>query len=290
MMDMMGGGRGGMGGQGAGQIIAGEWAKQDPEAAMTWASGLKSNSSQAMSAVVAQVAKMDPEKAAGMIGGMPEDARGRAYESVAKEWGASDFTKAQEWVNGLPEDERAGAMSTAIEGLAQVSPELAAAEIGKMTDEDAIIDAAPTVARNYARTDVRGSMDWLNTLGNEDAKIASMREVMPIWASSDSAATVEFIKGQESAKVRDSAAETYVWSNRNSSPAELVEVAGMISDEGARNRTTGIAAARWMQEDKAGATEFINGNSSISPEMKERILSGEPMWGGRDRGRGRGKD
>jgi hypothetical protein len=63
----------------------------------------------------------------------------------------------------------------------------------------------------------------------------------------------------------------------------------MITDEGDRNRATGIVAARWMQEDKEGATEFINGTSAISPEMKERLLSGQPMWGGRDRG-GRGRD
>ena len=60
----------------------------------------------------------------------------------------------------------------------------------------------------------------------------------------------------------------------------------MITDEGDRNRATGVVAARWMQEDKAGATEYINENTSISDDMKERLLSGKSMWGGRGRGRG----
>jgi hypothetical protein len=108
---------------------------------------------------------------------------------------------------------------------------------------------------------------------------------MPIWAAADSAAAVDFIKGQTSPAVKDQAAETYVWSNRTSPPAQLAEVAGMITNEGDRSRATGIVAARWMQEDKAGATEFINSNTAIQPEMKERLLSGQPMWGGRRRGR-----
>lgn len=288
MMNMMGGrgGRGGMGAQGPGEIIAGEWAKQDPTAAMAWASGLKANSGDAMNAVISQVAKTDPAKAAGMVGSMAADSQKGAYEAIAKEWGAKNFSEAQEWANRLPEDQRASAMSAAIEGLAQSSPELAAAEIGKMTNADAIRDAVPAVAKNYARSDMRGSMDWLNSLNNDDAKRDSMREVMPIWAATDSAAALDFIRNQKSPAVKDSAAETYVWSNRNSPPSQLAEVADMIADQGDRSRATGIVAARWMQEDKPAATEYINGTTSIPDDMKQRLLSGKPMWGGGGRGHG----
>lgn len=288
MMNMMGGrGARGMGGQGAAGIIAGEWAKQYPAGAMEWAAGLKSNNADAMTAVIAQVAKSDPAKAAEMVGGMATDDQGDAYETIALQWGAKSFTEAAAWANSLPEDQRGGAMSAAIEGLAQSDPVSAAAEISKMTDADARRDAVPTVAKNYARSDVRGSIDWLSSIDDDDAKIDSMREVMPIWASADNNAAVDFIKAQTSPVVKDSAAESYIWSNRSSKPAELVEVAGMITNEGSRNRATGIVAARWMQEDKAAATEFINGTDSINDDMKQRLLSGRPMWGGDRRGRGR---
>lgn len=287
MMNMMGGGgRGGMGAQGPAQIIAGEWAKQDPAAAMAWASGLPNNSSAAMSTVVSEVAKTDPLKAAGMASSMKEDARGEAYESIAKQWAQKDFNEAAAWVASLPEGERAAAMSSAIEGLAISNPALAATELTKMTDLEARADAVPMVAKNYAKTDLQGSMTWLNSLDDE-AKRESMREVMPIWASADSAAALNFIQSQTSPEVKDRAAETYIWSNRTTPPAELVNVAGMISDEGDRNRATGVIAARWMQEDKAAATDYINSTDSISPEMKERLLSGGSLWGGRGRGRGR---
>lgn len=283
MMNMMGGpGSRGIGGQGAAGIIAGEWAKQDPLGAMNWASALKSNRGGAMTAVISQVAKTDPVKAAEMVGGMAEDEKGAAYNTIAKQWGTKSFAEAAAWVNGLPEDQRESALSAAIEGLAQSDPIGAAAEISKMTDADARRDAVPTVAKNYARSDVRGSIDWLNSL-DDGSKIDSMREVMPIWASSDSEAALGFIKSQESSDVKDSAAETYIWSNRSSKPAGLVKVASMITDEVIRSRATGIAAARWMQEDKAAATEFIKGSEAIGDDMKERLLSGRPMWGGDNR-------
>ncbi len=289
MMNMMGG-RGGRGGgmQGPGEIIAGEWAKQDPASAMAWAAGLKTNSSQAMNSVVSEVAKSDPQKAAEMAGSMAAEARGGAYETIAKQWGARNFSEAQAWANSLPEDQRGAAMAAAIEGLAQQSPELAAAEIGKMTDADARRDAIPTVVKNYAREDVKGSMDWLKSIQDDGAKRNSMREVMPIWAAADSAAALEFIKSQTSAEVKNSAAQAYVWSNRTSSPQELISVTEMISDEGDRNWSAGMVAARWMQEDKAAATQYINSNTAFGDNVKERLLSGQGMWGGRE-GRGRGR-
>jgi hypothetical protein len=287
MMNMMGGrGSGGMGAQGPSEIIAGEWAKQDPVAAMAWASGLSSNSAAAMRTVISEVAKSDPMKAVGMAAGISEEARGGAYESIAKQWAQKDFNQAAAWVAGLPESQRAHAMSAAIEGLAQGNPALAATELGKMTDLEARADAVPRVAKNYAKSDVRGSMNWFNTL-DDAAKSDSMREVMPIWAASDSAAALGFIQSQTSSAVKDRAAETYIWSNRTTPPAQLVEVAAMISDEGERSRATGVLAARWMQEDKAAATDYINSTDVIPAEMKERLLKGQPMWGGGGRGRGR---
>lgn len=290
MMDMMGGGRGGrMGGQGAGQIIAAEWAKQDPKGAMEWASGLKSNSGQAMSAVVSEVAKSDPKKAAEMASSMDEGARKGAYESIAKQWGSKNFAEAQAWANGLPEDQRGAALSSAIEGLAQSSPELAASEISKMTDKDAMRDAIPAVAKNYAREDLKGSMTWLNSLDDNEAKQNSMREVMPIWAAQDSAAAIGFIKEQTSPEVKNSAAETYIWANKKSTVKEQLEVVDMITDEGSKSRTTGIVAVRWMQEDKPAATEFINNSPAIPDKMKEGLINGQGMWGGGGGRGGRGR-
>ena len=286
MMNMMGG-RGGRGfGQGPGAIIAGEWAKQDPDAALEWSSSLKTGSGDALKSVVAEVAKTDPSKAAAMAATMPEGERKDAYESIALEWGATNFTEASAWAKGLPADQRDAAMASAIAGLAQDSPKLAATELGKLTDAEALREAAPTVAKNLAREDLQGSIDLVNGLSSDDAKRDSMREVMPIWATADSGAALEFVKSQTSADVKDSAARSYVFSNSAASFSEQAEVAAMISDERDQTRTSGMVAMRWMQEDEAGATEYINSNAAFSDDAKQRLLSGEGFDRGGRGGRG----
>jgi tetratricopeptide (TPR) repeat protein len=79
MMGMMGGGRGPGGGQAGASIIASEWAKQDPSSALAWAGNLTTEKSQAMSAVIGEVAKSDPREAAGMLASMNEENLGDAY-------------------------------------------------------------------------------------------------------------------------------------------------------------------------------------------------------------------
>lgn len=288
MMNMMGG-RGGRGmGLGPGAIIAGEWAKQDPDAALEWASSLKTGSGDALKSVVSEVAKTDPAKAAAMVATMPESERKNSYESIALEWGAKNFTEASAWANGLPADQRDAAMASAIAGLAQESPQLAATELSKLTDGDALRDAAPTVAKNLAREDVQGSIALVNGLSDDGAKRASMREVMPIWTASDSGAALDFVKSQTNADVKDSAAQSYVFSNSTAPYSEQAEVAAMISDERDQQRTSGMVAMRWMQEDEVGATEYINSNPVFSDEAKTRLLSGEGFdRGGRGGGGGR---
>lgn len=289
MMDMMGGRGRGPGGQGAGAIIAGEWAKQDPDAALEWASALKAGSGNAMRSVVAEVAKTDPSKAAAMVATMPENERRDAYESIAVEWGAKNFTEAAAWANGLPAEQRDAALASAIAGLAQSSPQLAATELGKMTDANALRSAAPTVAKSLARQDVKGSMELINGLSDDGAKRDSMREVMPIWATSDSAAALAFVKSQTSAEVKDSAARSYVFSNATASFSEQAEVAALITDQRDLARTSGMVAMRWMQQDEAGAREYINSNPAFSDEAKQRLLSGDGFGWGRRGGGGGGR-
>lgn len=284
MMNMMGGRRGRGMGQGPGAIIAGEWAKQDSDAALEWASSLKTGSGDAVRSVVSEVAKTDPSKAAAMVETIPEGERKGSYESIALAWGAKDFTEASAWANSLPADQRDATMASAIAGLAQESPQLAATELSKLTDEDALREAAPAVAKSLAREDVKGSIELVDGLNDDRAKRDSMREVMPIWTASDSVAALDFVKSQTNADVKDRAAQSYVFSNSTAPFSEQAEVAAMISDERNQQRTSGMVAMRWMQEDEAGAAEYINSNPVFSDDAKERLLSGEGFGrGGRDR-------
>ena len=257
MMGMMGGGRGPMGGQGPASIIASEWARQDPAAAMAWASSLTTDKSQAMSAVVGEVAKTDPAKAAEMVASMEGDDKGRAYRTVAEQYGASNFSEAQAWIRTLPADEQDGALAAAISGLAKNDPQAAAKQVALMPDGDSKNHAIADVVGPLARVDPAAAAEFLKQHGSEEAQQDSMRELMPSWVAQDSAAALNYASSLPAGDVRDSALRSYVWSNNTAAPADLVQVAEGIADERDRSRTVGMTVGRWMREDPAAAKAYV---------------------------------
>lgn len=288
MMGMMGGGRGPMGGgQGAASIIASEWARQDPAAALAWASTLTTEKGQALTAVVGEVAKTDPKKAAEMLATMDSTDKGGAYRAVAAQYGAANFNEAQAWIRTLPAEEQAAAMAAAIGGLSNNNPEAAAKQLAQMEAGDAKDRVISDVVEDWARVNPQAAADFLKQQDSERAQRDGMRQLMSTWVGQNADAALTYANSLESGAVRDSALQTYVWSNNSAAPVDLVKVAESITDEGDRNRTFGIAAARWMREDETAAKAYIEQSTSISDEAKQRILEGRGMFGGPGGGRGR---
>jgi hypothetical protein len=279
MMDMMGG-RGPMGGQGASSIIATEWARQDPVAAMAWASSLTTGKGDAMNAVVGQVAKADPRKAAEMISKMDAADRAGAYRTVAEQYGAMDFAEAQTWIRSLPADAQQSALESAIEGLSNKDPFEASRQLGLMKDGDAKDDLAGTIIGDLAGADTQAAVDLLKEQTSENAQRGAMRPLMPSLVAKNPIAALALVNSYQPGPVRDSAATAYVWSNSKGEPAELMQVAASITDEGERSRAMGIAAMRWMREDEAAAKAYVESSPAFSEEAKRRITSGQGMWGG----------
>jgi hypothetical protein len=278
---MMGGmgGRGGMGGQGGASIIAAEWARQDPAAALAWASSLGTEKGEAMTSVVSEVAKADPRRAAELAASMDPADRAGAYSRIASQWGASDFSAAQSWVRTLPLDQQAAAMSSAIEGLALKDPRAAATAIASMSG-DAGDGAVRATVRNWAKEDPQGAHNWVLGLGTEDAQRNGLRELMPQWVAQNPVAAMNAVNNLPAGRVRDEAAASYVMSNNLGDPQSLMSVASTIDDDGTRMRSVGMVSMRWMREDPAAARAHIQQSSDIPDGMKERLLEGRPMWGG----------
>ena len=285
MMGMMGGGRGPMSGQGGASIIASEWARQDPAAALAWAGTLTTEKSQAMGAVLGEVAKTDPKKAAEMLGGVQGVDLADAYRSIATSYGAKNFDEAQAWIRSLPADQQADAMASAITGLSQNDPAAAAIHLAQMQDGEAKSDATARVIGDWARVDPVAASALLRKQTDEEAIRDGMRELIPTWVGKDPAAALQFVNSYEPGPARDSAVQSYVWSNQAADPSELVRVAETISDEGDRSRTMGMAAARWMRESPEEARTYVEQSELLSDRAKEHILEGGGgWWGGRGRG------
>ena len=286
MMGMMGGGRGPMGGgqQGPASIIASEWARQDPAAALAWAGTLTTDQSQAMNAVIGAVAQTDPLKAAGMVASMTGTDKGDAYRAVASKYGALDFNAAQAWVRTLPAEEQAAAMASAIGGLANTDPQSAAQQVKLMAAGDAKDSAAAIVAGDLARVSPQAAADFIKQQDSEKAQQNSMRPLMSTWAAQDPTAALAYANTFQAGAVRDSALLPYIMSNNTAAPSDLVKVAETVTDAGNRDRALGMAAARWMREDSVAATAYVQQSTTLSENAKQRILSGRGFGGGRPPG------
>jgi hypothetical protein len=286
MMGMMGG-PGGRG-QGAASIIASEWARQDPAAALAWAGTLGQEKGQAMNSVVSEIAKTDPKKAADMISKLDEGDRAEAYRNVASQYGAKDFTEAQNWVRTLPAEDQPAALASAIGGLSNTDPDAAAREAETMADGPAKDRLIPDIVGDLARKDPQSAADFLKKQTSERAQRDGMRELMPTWTSQNPAAALTYAQAIADPNVRDGALQAYVWSNNTSAPSEVFATAATIGDEGDRSRAMGVAAMRWMSEDKDAATAAIQASPDLSDEAKQRITEGGGGWGGNRGGGNRG--
>jgi hypothetical protein len=291
MMGGFGGGRGPGGGESGASVIAAEWAKLDPEAALAWANGLEGrDKSGALSSVISEMASKDPTKAAQVAATLTGDDQARAYGEIAGKWASTDFSAAEAWIQSLPAESRDRAMSQALESLASTDPEGAAAKVASIPvgrDRDRAIE---DIAGSWARKDPAAAAAWVVQQQQEDPD-DSIRSVISTWASQDSAATLAFIQQQPAGELRDEATSTYIWSNRGADPQETIKLAESIADEGSRNRTVGMAAMRWMQEDKDAATAYIQQSTALSDEAKQRLIEGgDRGFGGRGGpGGGRGR-
>ncbi len=270
MMAMMGGRRGG--GSAAGTIAA-EWAKQDPEGALTWAKSLKGREkNQATSKIIAQIAASDPVKASEMLTGLGDDQSGRAYESVASQWATKDWAATENWVNSLPAGQRGDAMSAAVRSLATKNPTLAAGKALAIPEGEARDEAIESVAESMARDNPVEAVEWVMTNGSEEAQSEAIGDVVSSWVGKDRDAAREWVSSQPEGEVRDSAVSSYVMNDHTGSASEQVGLAESINDDHIRERTVGAAALRWMAQDREAATAYLESSEAISDWTRERVI------------------
>jgi hypothetical protein len=282
---MMGMGRGMGGGQDAASIIATEWARQNPQGALDWANSLTQGKSDALAAVLGELAKADPQAAAQMLSQLAPEDRGAAYASIAGRYGAKDFSAAQAWIRTLPQDEQDEALAAAFQGLASKSPTEALAQIGSLPEGEARNEIVPNLVGPLARTDPQAAARLIGTITDEEASRDSVRELMPVWTAKDPAAALAFAQSQGAGPVYDSAMASFVTSNHSGNPAQMMQLAESIEGERERGWSIGFTAQRWMQSEPDAARAYIQQSEAIPEEMRERLLDGRPMWGGRGRGR-----
>ncbi len=280
------GGRGGRGGGDTVGMIAGEWAKQNPKAALAWARTLDERErDNAIAGVFNELAQRDPKEALSMTADLSAEERLDAYRSIAESWAISDYAAADRWISSLSGDEQASARVEAVGALANIDPKKAAGEALKMPDGEQRDDLVADVSRQWARQDPSSALAWLTTSGGEGAVEEGIGRVIGSLAREDSAKALEWIGDQPEGQVRDSAVQGYIFGNREAQASQTIGLAETISNEEQRTRAVQRVAYQWIRQDSDAAMSYVTSSTVLSDESKQRMTSmAERIAEGGDRG------
>jgi hypothetical protein len=211
--------------------------------------------------------------------------RAQSYDSIARNWGAKDWSAAETWIQSLPADQQQAALASAISGLADQDPKLAAQKIAAMPAGDSRNAAISAVADSMSRENPAEAAKWL--IAQEGDKSGAYRTVIGNFARQDDAGALAFISQQPAGDAKDSMLSSYVRSNRSSDPQAVMQVAETITDPNQRNRAAGAAAWQWMQTSPDAAKSYIQQSTTFDDQTKQRLLEGRGP-GGRGGQGGRG--
>ena len=280
----------GPGGRGKGDtaaMIAGEWAKQNPEAALKWAQTLdEREAADAISGVFNELSQQDPQEALRMAATLDDNARGDAYETIAASWAISDYAAADQWINSLSEGQ-GKVRFAAIESLANASPSQAARETTKLPAGEERDDLVAEVSREWARQDAPAAFEWLTESGSEGAVEEGIGRVVGALSRENPERVLDYIDSQNAGEVRDNAVQGYVYGNRDAPAAETIRLAETISGEDDRQRAVTRVAYEWAREDPEATLQYLETTDSIGEDSRERIAEmAERAAAGEEVGRG----
>ena len=280
----------GPGGRGQGDtaaMIAGEWAKQNPEAALKWAQTLDDReAADAISGVFSELSQQDPQEALRMAATLDDNARGDAYESIAASWAISDYAAADQWINSLSEGQ-GKVRFAAIESLANASPSQAARKTTKLPAGEERDELVAEVSREWARQDAPAAFEWLTESGSEGAVEEGIGRVVGALSREDPERVLDYIDSQDAGEVRDNAVQGYVYGNRDAPVAEKIRLAETISGEDDRQRAVTRVAYEWAREDPEATLQYLETTDSIGEDSRERIAEmAERAAAGEEVGRG----
>lgn len=274
-------------------VIAGEWAKQNPQAALAWARTLERGEvGNAISGIFTEVTQSDPAVAISMASGLTSEERGNAFRSIAGAWAITDYPAAAAWIDSLTGAEKTAARQEALESLANINPQKAAAEVLQLPGSPSRDRLVGEVSREWAQKDAAAALDWLTANGEGAVLEESIGRVIGPLAAKDAGKALEWIDTQPAGEARDNAVQGFIWGNRNAEPLENIRLAETISGEETRQQIVTCVTFEWARDEPAAALQYAQSSEYLGDGVRKRLIDmmERDVYGSdsRDSGVGRG--
>jgi len=249
--------------------ILAEIALVDPQQALTALAKLPPGSAALMAyaAIFSTWAQQNPAEAAlAALNLPPGTQRDNALGGVARAWAISDPVGALNWALSLAPSE-AGAVKAVIMTVAQSDPQLAAANLDKLTDPAARNQAIGVIANNLSRTDPAGTLAWLQQVATGSTYDEAVKNIFSSFTGSrlaDGAALLTQVTDQAD---RNSIIAILAknWGSRN--PADALAWVTTLPETDGDTRTTALLSivTNWGKNDPAAAIQYIQ--SAADPSV-----------------------
>jgi hypothetical protein len=252
--------------------IAEQWARQDPDAALAWASTLEPEQrSGAYAGIINNIMENDPQRAAALAMSLDGYDRPKLLGQIAESWAAQDPAEAVAWANSLSAGDREESLQEALGSWAASDPSKAAAYVDQMPEQERS-GVVGEVARNWAQQEPAEAAEWLGNQPESESKAGAMGQVMWNWTTSDPEAAANWLGEQPAGPSYDNGvtglakAATHAYDD----PSTAVNWASTIENQDLRDRMTSHTLGAWRRQDEQAAQSWAAENQIELPAAQPR--------------------
>lgn len=252
------------------EVVAGEWVRQDPDAAFAWAQSLPdAYQADTVAEVLSYIAGSDPEQATSMAMAMePGKVRSEVIGDLAESWAGTSPTEAVAWAESLEGTERAGAMRETIDEWAKGDPSSVAEYLDQLAARESIDPYLRSVASRWSRQEPSKAAEWVVGQSEGAGTRDAMGYVMWNWTRQDPEAAGEWLIDQPSGPTRDAGIAGLSKASGSFDPAAATMWASSISDEQRRGEMLDYSLQQWQQQNPKAARQWAEQNGVAIPGGK----------------------
>lgn len=268
--------KGGKKGINAAEILALEWAKQDPDSALAWVNTITgAEKNEAIETLVETVADSDLEKAkkiAQTLSGKElEQANRDIAQAMAKKNGWADTAA---FIAQLPAAEQDKAYQKAIEALSEVNAADALAQLAKVPASKSKTDATSNVLVELSHSSPKQAFDIAMSDAEVSQKGKDMTKIAGNYVAEDENAAYQTFNQMAAGESRDAAVQAYANQYKSNNHQAAFEFANSVTDEKDRAKALATVYQKWNAADSSAAKAALNANPLLSDAVKQNILNG----------------
>ena len=254
--------------------VGNQWVRDDPEAALAWASELPvSQRAGAHHGILRTLAATDPARAAEYASSLDSHSdREKLLDKIANSWGLRDPEAALDWASTLEGADRTRVFGQALAGYAENDPEVAASYVDSAANEERQTFIGP-VADAFARQDPGGAANWVSGQPEGAGKNDGMRRVIGNWITSDPAAASEWLGEQAPSPSRDQGIVALSYSTFDANPVAAITWANEISDAELRHASVARGLQEYAKRDPEEAATWMAESPVMTPRLWESLAA-----------------